>query len=72
MSISIETLKEAISIKQEIDLLEAKLHKLLTGSEVTKSLSTSEPIKKGRRKMSATARAKISAAQKARWAAQRK
>ena len=72
MSISIEVLKEAISIKEEIQLLEARLIKILAGEEVTSSLSPSEPIKKQRRKMSAAARAKISAAQKARWAAQKK
>ena len=72
MSISIEVLKEAISIKEEIQLLEARLIKILAGEEATSSLSPSEPIKKRRRKMSAAARAKISAAQKARWAAQKK
>ena len=72
MSISIEALQEAISIKEEIEALEQRLNKLLAGSEL--AVHDAEPvvIKKHRKKMSAAARAKISAAQKARWASQKR
>ena len=72
MSISIEDLQEAISIKEEIEVLEVRLNKLLAGSEL--AVHDAEPvmIKKHRKKMSAAALAKISAAQKARWAAQKR
>lgn len=97
MTISIDTLKEAVQIKEQIAALEAKLQKIL-GHNDDRSLPVS-PAKKGRprknvsektsddsnhpwastadnqsgtkkrrRKMSAAARAKIAAAQRARWA----
>jgi len=69
MQISLEALKEAISIKEKIEALEARLEKLFGG--VVSTVVEHAPllqIKKGRRKMSASARAKIAAAQRARWA----
>ena len=74
MSISLEVLKEAISIKESIAALEARLEKLLprgggggTPDPFVKTLST--PLaKKGRKGMSAASRARIAAAQRARWA----
>jgi len=74
MSISIDTLKEAISIKESIAALEARLEKLLprggggdTPSPFIKTLST--PVaKKARKGISAAGRARIAAAQRARWA----
>lgn len=69
MSISLEILKEAISIKESIAALEARLEKLFGG--VVSTVVESVPLlqgKKGRSKMSASARAKIAAAQRARWA----
>lgn len=68
MPISIETLKEALQIKEEIASLEARLNKILGSGEVPSPFSAPLPTKKGRKKMSAAARAKIAAAQKARWA----
>lgn len=68
MSISIDTLKEAISIKEQIASLESRLHKILGGGAVPSPFSAPVKTTKGRRKMSAAARAKISAAQKTRWA----
>lgn len=71
MSISIATLKEALHIKESIQQLEARLARILGGESPTAEIASSPaPGKRGRRKMSAAARAKISAAQKARWAAQ--
>lgn len=68
MSISIEVLKEAISIKEEIELLEARLAKLFADGGVPATQSKPTAKRRGRRKMSAAARTKISAAQKLRWA----
>lgn len=71
MSISIESLQEALSIKEKIHTLEIRLSKLLALDKQVKPLTAPAPIKKRRRKMSAAARARISAAQKARWAAKK-
>ena len=63
-SISVEILKEAIAIKEQIVALEQKLAKI-AGGEIA---SIEKVIKKGRKKMSPAARGKIAAAAKARWA----
>jgi len=77
MTISIEHLKEAISIKEEIAALESRLEKILNGgidlplpiSLIVKPPSVVEALsKRGRRKMSTAAKAKIAAAARARWA----
>ena len=68
MSISIQALKEAISIKEEISTLEARLNKILAGGELPFPLTSPSSAKTSRKKMSAAARARIGAAQKARWA----
>jgi len=69
-SLSLEQLKEVISIKEQIQALEAKLSKLGSEVSVAPTPVTAAPQKtgKGRRKMSAEARAKIAAAATARWA----
>ena len=60
MNISVEQLKHAITIREKIEALQGELAAIM-GGEI--------PIPKpGKRKMSASARAKIGAAQKARWA----
>jgi len=59
-SLSAQELRRAATIKERIDSLQEELGRLL-GSPMS-------PGSKGRRTMSATARAKIAAAQKARWA----
>jgi hypothetical protein len=63
-------LKLAYAIQRTIDSLETKIHKL--NLKVTKIMgdeaAASPLIKVGRRKMSASARAKIAAAQRLRWA----
>jgi hypothetical protein len=66
--LSVQQLRSALEIKQEIADLEKKLGQLL-GAEPAVA-APAQPARK--RKMSAAARAKISAAQKARWAARKK
>jgi hypothetical protein len=59
MHISLGSLEEALSIRRQMDALEKRLSTLLGGSPSTR---------KGKRRMSAQARAKIAAAMRARWA----
>ena len=66
-SASLEQLKEIVTIKEQITGLEQKLAKLL-GEKTSPEVSTNATAKKGRKKMSAAAKAKIGAAAKARWA----
>lgn len=61
-SLSAEQLRRAAAIKDQIDTLENELGKILGGAAVSGSTSG------GKRVMSASARARIAAAQKARWA----
>jgi len=58
-SLSAEQLRRAAAIKDQIDTLENELGKILGGGAGSAG---------GRRVMSASARARIAAAQKARWA----
>ena len=70
-------LRKAADIKDKIDALQDQLSKLLGGSSngvATKrrgrtaaKATTAKPAKRGRRKMSATAKARLSAMAKARW-----
>jgi hypothetical protein len=62
MDISLEKLEEAVTLRRKIDLLEKRFGLLFR--DVSPGVST----RKGRRGMSAAARAKIAAAQRARWA----
>ena len=76
MSISLEALKEAVSIKEQIASFETRLAKILHGGggDAADPFLTTQSVplvKRGRKKMSAAARAKIGAAQKARWAKQK-
>jgi hypothetical protein len=69
MSISLEALNEAVSIKQEIAALETRLENILgVLKSFTPAASTPTSVKRGPKTMSAAAKAKISAAAKARWA----
>lgn len=66
---SISQLQRAIEISEQIQTLEAELKSLLAGAWVSSgksAVAAREPRKK--RGMSAEGRAKIAAAQKARWA----
>jgi hypothetical protein len=58
-------LRRIISIKEQIETLQTELQGF--GGE-TGNRAVGEPIKRGRRRMSASARRKIGLAQKARWA----
>jgi hypothetical protein len=64
-------LKEAVTIAEQIEALQAKLASLVGGggSVVSAPKAVSAPAAKpGKRTMSAEARARIAAAQRARWA----
>ena len=61
----IAKLEEALNLRKQIDSLQKRMSALMGGN----SAPSSAPAKsRGRRKMSAAARAKIGAAQRARWA----
>ena|SRR5579862_8581308 len=60
-SLSAEQLRRAAAIKDQIDNLESELGKILGGSTAAVKAG-------GKRTMSASARARIGAAQRARWA----
>jgi hypothetical protein len=65
---SIEQLKEVISIKEQIASLEQQLAKLTGTTSSVEVASAIAPEKRGRKKMSPAARAKIAASAKTRWA----
>jgi len=65
MDISVKTLQEAISIRQQIDNLEKRLSSLLAGAPARPTAPT------GGRYFSPGTRAKLSAAARARWARKR-
>jgi hypothetical protein len=60
--LSVADLKRFVGIKEQIEGLETQLNALIGGE------AAPEPAKPGRRTMSAAARRKIAAAQRARWA----
>ena len=61
-NLSAQQLRHAANIKEKIQSLEDELNRILSPSEAVSTVA------KPKRKMSATARARIAAAQKARWA----
>ena len=63
-SLTTVQLRRAADLKEKIEALNKELAVILGA---TSSVATAAPVK-GKRKMSAAARAKIAAAQKARWA----
>ena len=63
-AISLQQLKQAVAIREKIEGLENELSRIVRGGSRTPK--SAAPRKKG--KMSAAARAKISAAMKSRWA----
>jgi len=72
---SIAQLQRAIAISEQIEKLKADLNSVLSSAQSTEGVSTgngkqaaAEPKAKGKRTMSASARARIAAAQRARWA----
>ena len=65
-SLSVEQLRRAVTVKEQIEALETELSQLL--GEAAPAAAAAPVTVRRRRKMSAAARAKIGAAQKARWA----
>jgi len=63
MDISLVSLEEALSIRRQIDTLESRLAALLG-----RTISLGSSVTTTRRRMSASSRAKIAAAARARWA----
>ena len=63
-NLSVQQLRQAANLKEQIEALEKELSQLL--GSTTKPVATKAPQKKGG--MSAAGKAKIAAAQKARWA----
>jgi hypothetical protein len=77
MNLSLDALREAVNIREQIEALEQRLAWMFQGdsleiAEKSRGNSSSGPSKRrGARTMSAAARAKIAAAQRARWAAKK-
>lgn len=67
LSLTSAQLKRAASIKEKISKLENELTAILGKPGASAKASGAKPLKK-KRKMSAAGRARIAAAQKARWA----
>jgi len=68
-NLSAKQLRQAATLKDKIDSLQSELSKLLGGTEVGNGrVPTMTDGRKKKRKMSAAAKAKIAAAQRARWA----
>jgi len=65
LDVSTDQLRRALQIKEQIESLEQQLNSLLTGSSKIQNRGTRSGA---RRTMSASARARIAAAQRARWA----
>jgi hypothetical protein len=69
---SIDQLKRALAIAEQIQKLEAEFARIVGGTSSVasepKAVKASPTKRKGRRTMSAEARQKIAAAQRARWA----
>jgi len=63
-NISLQQLKRAVTIREEIESLEKELSRIIVGQS-SRAANAAPP---GKGKMSRAARAKISAAMKARWA----
>jgi hypothetical protein len=67
LDVSTDQLRRALQIKEQIESLEQQLTSLLSGGASTRNPNLLS-AGKGRRTMSASARARIAAAQRARWA----
>src|ERR1043165_3340863 len=65
--LSLKQLKQAVNIREKIESLEKELSRIIGGGSRTLKTAAPAPKRKSR-KMSATARAKISAGMRARWA----
>ena len=72
-------LKQAVQISEKLDVLKSELASIMSGSGSTKAKSVKAPkapkakkAKKGKSNMSPEGREKIAAAQRKRWAKQKK
>ena len=66
-NLSLAQLKEIVAVKEQITNLESQLAKIL-GGKALPAKSPAGPVKKARKGISAAGKARIIAAQKARWA----
>jgi hypothetical protein len=64
LNLSAKALRRAVSVKVQIEKLQAQLDRILSADGATSSSKTGRK----KRRLSAAARARISAAAKARWA----
>jgi hypothetical protein len=67
-NLTVEQLRKVVAIKEKIERLEAKLAKVGGGRGPGRPRGAAAPVVRRRRKMSAAAKARIGAAQRARWA----
>lgn len=67
LNISTDQLRRALQIKEQIESLQGQLESLLSGQIVSRKPSIVNGVRR-RRTMAASARARIAAAQRARWA----
>lgn len=65
MNLTLEQLKRAVEIKEQIEKLEKELKEILGDVEIAEA--PKRTYRKRKRQMSPEARARIAAAQKARW-----
>jgi hypothetical protein len=71
LSLPIATIEKALAIRKELEALQSSLNKILGGRNV-EAVVASPVVKDGRKgKRSAATRAKMKAAQQARWAAKK-
>jgi hypothetical protein len=66
-NLSVQQLKQAIKLREKMEVLQAKLDHVFGSSESTPA-AKGKPGRKPKNKMSAAGRARIAAAQRARWA----
>jgi hypothetical protein len=68
--LSLQQLREAVSIREQIDRLEARLSQIFGTGSLATTVAEATPKQDGRkgRRMSAAGRARIAAAARARWA----
>jgi hypothetical protein len=67
---STSRLREALAISEQIEKLQSRLNAIIGGAPASSNAGAA-PTRGGRRTMSASARARIAAAQRARWAKQK-
>ena len=71
-NLSLEQLKHAVALKEQIELLERELARVLGGAPTSAASAARAVAPSKRGEISAAGRARIAAAQRARWAKQKK